>query len=289
MDDPGVAGRYAAAVAGRDLAAQRQLRHHEYVARWPQSGELVRGPERIEAIERTYPGGGPQLTGVRRLEGQDDLWTIESVTMYPDGSRWWWVTILELRDGLVAVETEYFCELFAAPAWRAAHVERFDGSLAPGSPRRHGETSTANTRRLGEAYAEAIRQRDFATLATLRADDWICEWPQSGERLRGHAADVAVHSSYPGYPELHVTRLATSPEGWEMTPLLVPIRIHGAGPIAIVEGINDYPSGERWFVAQLLEVGDGEVHRETGYFGRAFDAPTWRAGLVERYDPHAPR
>ncbi|HEY7940318.1 MAG TPA: nuclear transport factor 2 family protein [Candidatus Limnocylindrales bacterium] len=289
MDDPGVAARYAAAVARRDLAALRQLRHPEYVARWPQSGELVRGPERIGEIERTYPGGGPELSGVRRLEGQDDLWTIESVTTYPDGSRWWWVTILELRDGLVAVETEYFCEPFEAPAWRAAHVERFDGSLTPAPPRRHGETSAADARRVGDAYAEAIRQRDFATLATLRADDWICEWPQSGERLRGHGADVAVHSSYPGYPELHVTRLATSPEGWEMTPLLVPIRIHGAGPIAIVEGINDYPSGERWFVAQLLEVADGKVHRETGYFARAFEAPAWRSALVERYDPLAPR
>jgi hypothetical protein len=289
MDDPGVAARYAAAVARRDLAALRQLRHHEYVARWPQSGELVRGPERIGEIERTYPGGGPELSGVRRLEGQDDLWTIESVTTYPDGSRWWWVTILELRDGLVAVETEYFCEPFEAPAWRAVHVERFDGSLAPVPPRRHGETSAADARRVGDAYAEAIRQRVFATLATLRADDWICEWPQSGERLRGHGADVAVHSSYPGYPELHVTRLATSPEGWEMTPLLVPIRIHGAGPIAIVEGINDYPSGERWFVAQLLEVADGKVHRETGYFARAFEAPAWRSALVERYDPLAPR
>jgi len=289
MDDPGVAGRYAAAVAGRDLAALRRMRHQEYVARWPQSGELVRGPERIEEIERTYPGGAPQLSGVRRLEGQDDLWTIESVTTYPDGSRWWWVTILELRDGLVAVETEYFCEPFEAPAWRVAHVERFEGSLAPAPAPRHGETSADAARRLGEAYATAIRERDFATLATLRAEDWTCEWPQSGERLRGHAADVAVHSSYPGYPELHVTRTATSPEGWEMTPLLVPIRIHGAGPLAIDEGINDYPSGERWFVAQLLEVGDGKVHRETGYFGRAFDAPAWRAGLVERFDPLAPR
>ena len=289
MDEPGVAARYAAAIAGRDPAALRRLRHRDYVARWPQSGELVRGPERIQEIERTYPGGLPRLSGVRRVEGQDDLWTIESVTTYPDGSRWWWVSILELRDGLVAVETAYFCEPFDAPVWRAAHVERFDGSLAPPPPGRYGETSAADARRLGEAYAEAIRRRDFATLATLRTDDWTCEWPQSGERLRGHAADVAVHSSYPGYPELHVTRLATSPEGWEMTPLLVPIRIHGVGPIAIDEGINDYPSGERWFVAQLLEVGDGRVHRETGYFGRAFEPPAWRAGLVERFDPLASR
>ena len=289
MADPGVAARYAEAVAVRDLDALRRLRHAAYVARWPQSGELVRGPARIGEIERTYPGGPPQLSGVRRVEGQDDLWTIESITTYPDGSRWWWVTILELRDGLVAAETEYFCEPFEAPAWRAPHVERFDGFLAPVPPRRHADLSSAAARRIGEAYAEAIRQRDFATLATLRAGDWICEWPQSGERLRGHVADVAVHSSYPGYPDLHVTRLATSPEGWALTPLLVPVRIHGAGPIAIVEGINDYPSGDRWFVAELLEVGDGKVDRETGYFGRAFDPPAWRAGLVERYDPLAVR
>lgn len=285
MDDPGVAGRYAAAVAGRDPAALRSLRHRDYVARWPQSGELVRGPDRIGEIERTCPGGLPHLGAMRRVEGQDDLWTIESIATYPDGSRWWWVTILELRDGLVAVETEYFCGPFEAPAWRAAHVERFDGTIGAAPSGNRGETSAGNARHLGDTYAEALRRRDFASLARLRADDWICEWPQSGERLRGHAADVAVHSAYPGYPELHVTRLATSPEGWELSPMLVPIRIHGAGPMAILEGINDYPTGERWFVALLLEVGGGKVHRETGYFGRAFDPPAWRSALVERYDP----
>jgi hypothetical protein len=288
MDMTGVAARYAAAISTWDVAALDGMRHADYVARWPQSGELVRGRARIAEIERSYPGGPPRVGATRRLEGRDDLWTVEAVVTYPDGSPWWWITILELRDGLVAQETEYFCEAFDAPAWRALHVERFDG-VAPVVPLAPGpEVSAVAARRLGEAYGEAVRTRDFAALATLRAEAWTCDWPQSGERIRGHAADMAVHQSYPGYPELHVTRLATSPEGWELTPLLVPIRVHGAGPTAIIEGVNDYPSGERWFVALLIEVGEGKVRRETGYFGRAFEAPSWRTALVERYDPLTP-
>ena len=169
MDDPGVAARYAAAVARRDLAALRQLRHPEYVARWPQSGELVRGPERIERDRTDLSGGAPQLSGVRRVDGQDDLWTIESVATYPDGSRWWWVTILELRDGLWP----------SRPSTSASRSRRRRGgrptsSGSTGPLRRCRRNVTARRRPPTRAAwvtptPRSIRERDFATLATLRA------------------------------------------------------------------------------------------------------------------------
>ena len=45
---------------------------------------------------------------------------------YPDGSTWCMVTLLELHDGLVHREIEYFAEPFEAPAWRAPFVESMD-------------------------------------------------------------------------------------------------------------------------------------------------------------------
>ncbi|HTS15584.1 MAG TPA: nuclear transport factor 2 family protein [Candidatus Sulfotelmatobacter sp.] len=285
MDDPGVVERYAAAAL--DPATLHELRHPDYVCRWPQSRELVRGRERMAALERSDPGDALHVDGVRRLDGQDDLWTLETVVTDAAGSRWWWVSILELRDGRVAIETAYRCEAFEAPAWRAPHVEAFDGSTPPAPLGARPDGSAAAAVRLGEAYGAAAKAQDYDRLGTLRAAGWTCEWPQSGERIRGHAADVAIHSAYPGYPNLQLTRVATSPEGWELSPLLVPIRVHGAGPMAVGEGINDYPQGDRWFVVQLLEVGGGRVTRETGYFGRAIEPPSWRAAFVERFDPLA--
>jgi hypothetical protein len=43
---------------------------------------------------------------------------------YADGSVYQAVCIMELRDGKVAKETDYFAEPFAAPQWRAQWVER---------------------------------------------------------------------------------------------------------------------------------------------------------------------
>ncbi|MGZ3588223.1 MAG: hypothetical protein ACXVAE_04070 [Candidatus Limnocylindrales bacterium] len=289
MGASGVAERYAAAIAAWDLDALRELRDPDYLLRWPQSGELVRGRETIATLERADPGGAPDVRGRRRVAGRDELWTIEALAVDPDGARWHWVSIIGLKGERVVEETEYFCEPLPAPAWRARYVERFDGAAPPAALPSVSELSAAQVTRLGAAYEAAERDRDWATLATLRAPGWQVEWPQSGERIPDHAADVAIHSAYPGYPELHFTHLASSGEGWELTPLLTPIRVHGSGPMIVIEGLNTYANGERWFVVLLAETGDGKVRRETAYFARPFDAPAWRADLVEAYDPLAPR
>ena len=285
----GTAERYAASIAAWDLDVLRSLRHADYVVRWPQSGELVRGRDRIATIERDYPGGAPKLGTVRRVSGRDELWTVEGTTVYPDGSLWFWVSVLGLRDGYVLEEAEYFCEPLPAPAWRAPNVVRFDGAAPPVSLAPASELDAAALRQLSSRYERATQQRDFATLEHLRGAEWTVEWPQTGERVPDHAADVAIHRAYPGYPDVQVTRVASSPEGWELTPLLTPIRVHGIGPLVVFEGVNDYANGERWYTVILAETGDGRVRRETAYFGRPFEAPAWRAGLVEAFDPLPPR
>ena len=43
---------------------------------------------------------------------------------YPDGSDYHVISILEVRDGLIAKVTTYFAAEFEAPDWRAGWVER---------------------------------------------------------------------------------------------------------------------------------------------------------------------
>jgi hypothetical protein len=38
-------------------------------------------------------------------------------------------------------------------------------------------------------------------------------------------------------------------------------------------------------VPKLVELKDGRIWRDTRYFAESFEAPEWRAHLIERMDP----
>jgi hypothetical protein len=59
---------------------------------------------------------------VLRITGIDDLWVSECIITY-DGAPTHSVSVMEFADGLVAHETQYFADPFAAPASRAALAE----------------------------------------------------------------------------------------------------------------------------------------------------------------------
>jgi len=132
--------RYCDAVATRDHATAEALRHPRWTCVWPQSGERVVSSEAMRAIGEQYPGGGwrsreRRTTGsedqlvvtplgqVVSVAGEGDVWTAEWMSTYPDGSEWFVVDIVELKDGRVIRETCYWAQPFEAPAWRRAWVE----------------------------------------------------------------------------------------------------------------------------------------------------------------------
>jgi len=53
----------------------------------------------------------------------------------------------------------------------------------------------------------------------------------------------------------------------------------------IVEGVNDYGGGHVFTVVAIFELRDGKIWRDTRYYNEPFDAPEWRAHLVERMEP----
>ena len=57
--------------------------------------------------------------------------------------------------------------------------------------------SEQGNRAIVERYARAL-PGDFETLASLRHANFVEEWPQSGERIRGHANYQLIHKNYPG-------------------------------------------------------------------------------------------
>ena len=97
--------------------------HDDFVQEWPQSGERIIGRDNAMAIEQHFPGGLPTMRFRRTLAG-GDLAVLEVELTYADGSRYLGVSVLELRDGKVVKETDYYAQPFQAPEWRAAWVER---------------------------------------------------------------------------------------------------------------------------------------------------------------------
>jgi ketosteroid isomerase-like protein len=135
-------------------------------------------------------------------------------------------------------------------------------------------------------YGAALASGDQAALGRLRHADWTSDWPQSGERLRGHARAVALDGAYPGgRPSVSPQRTVGSEDRWVMTPLYQLQRIVGTGDSWWADGTVSYPDGSVWQLAMLLELRDGRIHRETTYFAEPFEAPAWRAPFVERIEP----
>ena len=67
IDDP------AAAVAANDLSTLAELRHRDWKAVWPQSGEVVNSTAADQMITDGYPGGRPTLVP-GRMVGSEDRW-----------------------------------------------------------------------------------------------------------------------------------------------------------------------------------------------------------------------
>jgi ketosteroid isomerase-like protein len=132
-------------------------------------------------------------------------------------------------------------------------------------------------------YLEAHANHDYDAVSALRDPEWMLEWPQSRERVRGDANDRAIMENWPGgQPSGLSVRVVGSEDQWVVTPFNTIHRVVGSGDFWSADGTSAYPDGSTWFVVALLQLRDGRVHRETWYFGAPFEAPAWRAAWVER-------
>ena len=104
-------------------AAEYGVRHEDYVMEMPQSGERIRGRDKMREFQEAYPT--PPTIRLRRVVVREGLWVIEGVNDYGGGRVFSVVAILELRDGKIWRDTRYYAEPFEAPEWRAQLVERF--------------------------------------------------------------------------------------------------------------------------------------------------------------------
>jgi SnoaL-like domain len=103
-----------------DQRAEHAIYAEDAILDYPQSGERFRGRSRIEAQRGGHPA--ERHFKIRRILGKGGVWVSECVITY-DGVPTDSISVMEISDGLVAHETQYFADPFDAPANRAALAE----------------------------------------------------------------------------------------------------------------------------------------------------------------------
>jgi len=147
-----------------------------------------------------------------------------------------------------------------------------------------GSVSEKSNREVVEPYILAIVERDLDVQDQLRQADYVSDYPQSGERVRGAKNARALLENYPGgLPPAEKVVVKGSEDQWVTTPVGTLLRITGTGDVYTAYFTAVYPGDTRpWHCMGIVELRDGKVAKETIVFGAPFDAPAWRAVHVQR-------
>jgi ketosteroid isomerase-like protein len=106
---------------------------------------------------------------------------------------------------------------------------------------------------------------DFDAEHQIYRPDAVLEYPQSGERIRGRDGIQASRTAQPNKKRFTVRRVL------------------GSGDLWISELVLTY-DGQPSYVVSVMEFDDGQVVRETQYFGDPFEPGPSRVQWVERID-----
>ncbi|MGI8825920.1 MAG: nuclear transport factor 2 family protein [Chloroflexota bacterium] len=119
--------------------------------------------------------------------------------------------------------------------------------------------------RVVERFWAAMAASDFRGAGDLLHDDYVLDWPQSGERIRGRSNFVAINEAYPaaGRWRIELHRLVADGDAV-------------ATDVTVTDGVRH----DR--VITFSEVRDGRIVRQVEYWPDPFDPAPWREQWVQR-------
>ncbi|HUA44433.1 MAG TPA: nuclear transport factor 2 family protein [Solirubrobacteraceae bacterium] len=103
-----------------DIDTEHAIYAEDAILDYPQSGERFRGRSKIKDQRGGHPA--ERHFTVRRILGGGGVWVSECVITY-DGVPTCSVSVMEISDGLVTHETQFFADPFEAAPSRAALAE----------------------------------------------------------------------------------------------------------------------------------------------------------------------
>jgi ketosteroid isomerase-like protein len=106
---------------------------------------------------------------------------------------------------------------------------------------------------------------DFHAVAAVLAPEFVLEWPQSRERIRGAARFARMNAEYPAHGP------------WSFTiHRLVGGESEAVSDVTVTDGVQTARA------ISFFEVRAGQITRLVEYWPEPYEAPAHRAHLVER-------
>jgi len=106
---------------------------------------------------------------------------------------------------------------------------------------------------------------DFPSVGTVLAPDFILEWPQSGERIRGAERFARMNAEYPAQG------------AWRFT-----VNRIVDGGAQVVSDVSVTDGVQRARAISFFSIAAGRVERIVEFWPEPYEAPANRAHLVER-------
>lgn len=115
-----------------------------------------------------------------------------------------------------------------------------------------------------EQFWQLMGTNDFRSVGAVLSDEFVLDWPQSGERIKGRDNYVAMNQEYPanGRWEFTVNRIVGDDN-------------EAVSDVSITDGV------QKARAISFFTVRDGKIVRMVEYWPDNFDAPDNRKHLVE--------
>jgi ketosteroid isomerase-like protein len=122
-----------------------------------------------------------------------------------------------------------------------------------------------DNKKILENFWNIMATNDFYAASQLLHDDYVLEWPQSGERIRGRDNFAAINTFYPaaGKWTFHINHIAAE-----------------ADLVVTDVSVSDGTRHDRAITFSTIR--DGEIWKQVEFWIEPFEAPAWRAQWVER-------
>lgn len=125
--------------------------------------------------------------------------------------------------------------------------------------------NTEQSKELIERFWATMQTNDFRAAGELLHDEYILEWPQSRERIRGRANFAVINENYPAHGR------------WEFM-------IHRiiAQDNEVVSDVNVSDGVISGRVITFSTIRDGKILRQVEFWPDPFEPAAWRAQWIER-------
>jgi ketosteroid isomerase-like protein len=116
-----------------------------------------------------------------------------------------------------------------------------------------------------ERFWEALHRTDYDAAVEELHEDFVEDYVQSGERVRGIHNWLSLVRNYPGFPAITVRQHIGRDDLW-VTHAAFDYARDGSPPYQVCE---------------VQQFRDGKIARITAFFGAPFDPAEWRTAWVE--------